>query len=163
MSNPVRGGKVSPRGYFGIGIYRPKTSVNVGTLWRSAYILGASFIFTIGRRFPKQASDTVKAYRHVPMFEYKDMADFNPPYDCQKVFVELSDRSRELTNYAHPERAVYILGAEDTGIPEEEMKGGTIIQIPSVRDFCFNVSVSGSLVMYDRLTKSREKTNPTNR
>lgn len=34
--------------YFAIGIYHPKTEMNMGTLWRSAYQLGASYIFTIG-------------------------------------------------------------------------------------------------------------------
>ena len=33
--------------YFGIGIYKPKTQENIGSLWRTAYILGASFIFFI--------------------------------------------------------------------------------------------------------------------
>ena len=63
------------RGYFGIGVYHAKKDVNIGTLWRSAYIFGASFIFTIGRRFPKQASDTVKAFRHIPLFEYQTIEE----------------------------------------------------------------------------------------
>lgn len=74
--------------YFGIGIFNAKTADNVGTLWRSAYQLGASFIFTVGERsrvrtnhyyvdiftyagmqwergqFGKQSSDTVKAWRY---------------------------------------------------------------------------------------------------
>jgi tRNA(Leu) C34 or U34 (ribose-2'-O)-methylase TrmL len=44
--------------YFEIGIYHPKTRNNVGTLWRSAYQLGASGLFTIGRRYERQSSDT---------------------------------------------------------------------------------------------------------
>ena len=40
------------KGYFGIGIINPKSKTNVGSLWRSANILGASFIFTIGKRIP---------------------------------------------------------------------------------------------------------------
>ena len=34
--------------YFEIGVYHPKKEVNIGTLWRTAYQLGASVIFTIG-------------------------------------------------------------------------------------------------------------------
>lgn len=33
---------ISNRGYFEIGVYHPKTPMNVGTLWRSAYQLGAA-------------------------------------------------------------------------------------------------------------------------
>ena len=36
------------RGYFGIGIYGPKMTKNIGTLWRTADIFGADFMFTIG-------------------------------------------------------------------------------------------------------------------
>lgn len=52
---------MNKRGYFGIGIYNPKTETNMGTLWRSAYNFGADFIFTIGMRYKKMGSDTAKA------------------------------------------------------------------------------------------------------
>ena len=45
------------RGYFGIGILNNKTKFNIGTLYRSAFIFGASFIYTIGRRYTGQHSD----------------------------------------------------------------------------------------------------------
>lgn len=41
---------MAKRGYFGIGIFHGKSSENLGTLWRSAAILGADFIFTIGKQ-----------------------------------------------------------------------------------------------------------------
>lgn len=47
------------RGFFGIGIERSKTEHNVGTLWRTADLLGAAFIFTVGRRYkPRQANSS---------------------------------------------------------------------------------------------------------
>ena len=36
------------RGFYAIGVYKPKKEVNIGTLWRTANILGASLIFTAG-------------------------------------------------------------------------------------------------------------------
>ena len=42
------------RGYFGIGIHHVKNEENIGMLWHSADILGADFIFTIGRRYNEQ-------------------------------------------------------------------------------------------------------------
>ena len=47
-------------GYFGVGIVNGKSEANQGTLWRSAYQLGASFIFTVGARFDHR-TDTVPA------------------------------------------------------------------------------------------------------
>ena len=41
------------RGYFGIGIENIKTEANIGTLMRSSYAMGASFVFTIGRRYAR--------------------------------------------------------------------------------------------------------------
>ena len=41
------------KGYFGIGCLNMKTAENYGTLFRTAQILGADFIFMIGSRFKK--------------------------------------------------------------------------------------------------------------
>jgi tRNA(Leu) C34 or U34 (ribose-2'-O)-methylase TrmL len=142
------------RGYFGIGIYHPKTTENVGTLWRSAHNFGADFIFTIGKRYAKQASDTTKAERHVPLYEYSSIEDFKNhlPRGCQIVFVEQTEGARSLKDTVHPETAVYVLGAEDYGVPEDMMRGFQKIFIET--PMCLNVAVAGSIVMYDRQIKS---------
>jgi tRNA G18 (ribose-2'-O)-methylase SpoU len=142
------------RGYFGIGIYNGKCAENVGTLWRSAYQLGAAFTFTIGRRYPKQASDTLKAHRHIPHYDYLTWEDFNDhrPKGCPVVAVEMG--GLPILTFRHPERVIYLLGAEDHGIPPSLL---TLCQehisIPSLRTESFNVAVAGSIVMYDRMTK----------
>lgn len=142
------------RGYFGIGIFNGKNERNVGTLWRSAAILGADFIFTVGRRYKKQCSDTTKAPRHIPLYHYTDWEDFfrHVPYDCPVVAVELADGSIPLERYFHPERCIYLLGAEDTGIPKRILdRCRDTIQIEG--NYCYNVAVAGSIVMYDRRIK----------
>jgi len=142
------------RGFFGIGIFNGKNEKNIGTLWRSAAILGADFIFTIGKRYQKQASDTMKTPRHIPLYTYKDAQDFfdHVPYDCPVVAVELSDEAIMLNKYNHRERCIYLLGAEDSGVPESVLsRCKEIVQIPG--DYCYNVAVAGSIVMYDREVK----------
>lgn len=146
---------MSERGFFGIGIVGSKTPLNVGTLWRSAGSLGAQFIFTAGRRYPRQASDTIKAWKHIPLFEFDTLDDLfgHIPKDCVPVAVELDDDSRPLSNYVHPERAIYILGAEDNGLPRRALdRCRDTIQIPGT--YCLNVAVAGSIVLYDRVAKS---------
>jgi tRNA G18 (ribose-2'-O)-methylase SpoU len=145
---------VSKRGYFGIGIYHVKTEANIGTLWRSAAILGADFIFTIGRRYKAQASDTMKTPRHIPLYNYVDYDDFfkHVPYDCPVVAVELAENSIPLEKYVHPERCIYLLGAEDHGIPEDILtRCRETVQL--IGDYCMNVATAGSIVMYDRAVK----------
>jgi tRNA (guanosine-2'-O-)-methyltransferase len=145
------------RGYFGIGILNPKNQDNVGTLWRSASILGASFIFTIGNRIPRQASDTTQAYRHIPFFYHNDFGEFysRMPYDCMLVGVELDEKSVPIESYKHPNRSIYLLGAEDSGLTTEaRSKCHEIIELPFGN---YNVAVAGSLVMYDRYRHIKSK------
>ena len=145
---------MTKRGYFGIGIFHCKTETNIGTLWRSASILGADFIFTIGKRYRKQCSDTMKTPRHIPLFHYDSFEDFfkHIPYDCPVVAVELADNSIPLERYHHRERCVYLLGAEDYGLPKEVLdKCKETVQL--LGDYCMNVSTAGSIVMYDRAVK----------
>ena len=145
------------RGYFSIGIENGKTEINIGTLWRSADIFNASYIFTVGKRYKKQSSDTMKTWRHTPLFSYADSNEMykNIPYDCMLVGIEITDKAEPIKGFKHPERAVYVLGAEDHGLTTETIKRcHRIIQLPG--DRCMNVSVAGSIVMYDRYTKGEE-------
>lgn len=145
------------RGYFGIGIENGKTKSNIGTLWRSAYSLGASFIFVIGNRYKAQASDTVKAIRHIPMYHYDTFDEFynTMPKGCKLIGVDNLDGARLLKDYGHPERAIYLLGAEDSGLSKKALeKCHSLVQFES--KYCLNVSVAGSIVMYDRQIKSNK-------
>ena len=142
------------RGYFGIGIERSKTEANVGTLWRSAYSLGAAFVFTIGKRYPRQASDVSQSWRHIPLLEYADVLDFRAhlPYDCQTIGVELTDDAVPLETFVHPARAVYLLGPEDGSLSAAALElCQRVVRFES--RYCLNVAVAGSIVMYDRQTK----------
>lgn len=147
---------IKTRGYFGIGIFNPMNSVNIGTLWRSAFIFEADFIFTIGRRYSKQVSDTVAAYKHVPLYHYKNWVDFysHLPKDARLVCVENGVHPRiRLHDFTHPERAVYVLGAEDDGIPERFMRNQLLVEVETTKSLCLNVATAGSIVMYDRYLK----------
>ena len=144
----------SHRGGFGIGVEHIKTENNVGTLWRSAYNLGASFIFTIGRRYKKQASDVTKTWRHVPLFHYDSLAEFRKamPHAWFPIGIELCKEARSLVNYTHAESAVYLLGPEDGSLSQEaKALCKSVIFIPS--KLCLNVATAGSIVMYDRVAK----------
>ncbi len=143
------------RGYFGIGVHGIKNEINIGTLWRSAYILGAAFIFTVGRRYKKQASDTTAADRHIPLFDYLSMEELvaHLPHDCQLVCVENNEGAIPLAEFKHPERAVYLLGAEDRGLPKAILERYKSVIIESEKPYSLNVATAGTIVIYDRYAK----------
>ena len=140
-------------GYFEIGIYRPKHWENVGTLWRSAWQLGAAGIFTIGGGKAKhQITDVLRVDKRIPLRCYDDFEAFLAarPQGTQLVGVEMG--GAPLKTFVHPVRAVYLLGSEVDGLPREVLtKCQHVVEIESVNYASFNVSVSGSLVMYHRL------------
>ncbi|MBD0401984.1 RNA methyltransferase [Flammeovirga sp. EKP202] len=137
--------------YFGIGIQNGKTPENLGVLWRSAQNFGASFIFTIGNRYAKQACDTHNAVKSIPYYHYDTFDDFlkNMPVGTRIVGVELSEEAVELETFHHPRRCVYLLGAEDHGLSKQAMeKSHFLVKFDTPKSL--NVSVAGSIVMYDR-------------
>ena len=140
------------RGYCGIGVENLKIKVNLGTLWRSAYCLGANFIFTIGKRYKKQSSDTHCTFRHIPLFQFENKEEFwrSLPYDCFVIGVEISDKAENIYKFIHPQRAIYCLGPEDGNLSFME-KCHKVIYIPS--KFCLNVASAGTIVLYDRKLK----------
>lgn len=145
------------RGYFGCGVFNPQKSANIGTLLRSAFVLGAAFTFTVsGRREAiEHASNTVRSERHLPHFHFADMeaACSGLPTNCPLVAIELCDGATSLDTYQHRERAAYLLGPENGTLgPEVLALCADKLVIPHAQ-FCFNVAVAGSIVMWHRATQ----------
>lgn len=146
--------KYQSDGFFGIGIVNNIDGLNIGTLWRSAYIMGASFIFTLDKKYKIESSDITRAWTKIPLYHYRDIEELkeNLPYATKLVGVELDERAVELSEYQHPTRAAYLLGNESTGLTKEVMaQCHDLIQLPG--SFSLNVAVAGSIVLYDRVSK----------
>jgi len=139
------------KGFYAIGVYRPKTEVDIGTLWRTANILGASLIFTVGVRYKRQSSDVLNTPKHIPLIHFEDVEDLvkHLPYGCRLIGVELDDQAEMSHEYEHPVQGCYLLGAEDNGLPKKVIERcHALIKLPG--EISLNVAVAGSLVMYDR-------------
>lgn len=142
-------------GYFEIGIYNTKTKQNVGTLLRSAYQLGAAGIFTIGKRYERQASDTYGTIGNIPYRDFKTFDDFLLARPSGALLVGIEMNGIKLSDFSHPKRCIYLLGSEDNGLPKEIIKKcNSIISLESVRQNSYNVAVAGSIVMYHRMFQS---------
>ncbi len=141
-------------GFFGIGILNNTDEINIGTLWRSAYILGASFIFTVGKKYKIEGSDVTKSWTKIPLYHYKTFDELkeNIPFSTQLVAVEMGEDAVPLGEYVHPDRVIYLLGNEVSGLPPliiEQCQ--SVIKLPG--EHSLNVAVTGSIVMYDRINK----------
>ncbi len=140
--------------YFGIGIYRPKTVENVGSLWRTAYVLGASFVFLIDAKYKKKSSDVLKVWARIPLFQFETIEAFiqTVPYSCQLIGVEMDDSATPIQDFFHPDRAIYLLGSENNGLPKSlKSKCQELVILPG--EPSLNVAAAGSIVVYDRILK----------
>ena len=74
------------------------------------------------------------------------------PRGSQLVAIEMG--GEPLETFVHPERAIYILGSEDTGLADSIVQAAHHhVALPSVRYESYNVAMAGSIVLYDRLAK----------
>jgi len=147
------------RGFFGIGIYEHKFTENIGTLWRHAYIYNASFIFTVGKKYKNSNTDTLKAPRHIPLYQYEDFNHFklSLPVGTKLIGIELVENSQNMKDFNHPKSAIYLLGSEYDGIPLIILNQcDSVIKIESPKNYSLNVSTTGTLVMYDRFIKEQK-------
>lgn len=138
--------------YFEIGIFAPIHQENIGTLWRSAYQLGAAGIFVIGKWRRTQASDTANTRSEIPFRNYPTWDDFlqHRPIGARLIGIEIG--GKPLNSFQHPVQAIYILGSEANGLPPYvQEQCDEVISIDSVRDASYNVAVAGSIVIYHRL------------
>lgn len=144
--------------FCGIGVYQPKHQHNTCLLFRTAAAMNlANFTFTIGERYNSLAhDDTIDSAKCLPCWNATSIKDFlgTMPRHCELVMVELSDDAVPLEEFAHPKRAVYMLGGEELGIPREELyRAKHVVKLPSPRGVSINLASCGSIVLWDRFIK----------
>ena len=140
------------RGYACIGLDNPKSHLNVGAVLRAAHVYGAAMVAASGRRYDRSPTDTMCAYRHMPLLCIENILDVIP-FDCVPVAVDLVDGALDLREYKHPERAFYIFGAEDATLGRrilERCRDAVFVPTRS----CMNLAATVNVILYDRLLKT---------
>ena len=140
------------RGYFGIGVEGLSKSVNASNLFRSAHAFGGRFVFTIRATEPAHETmlDTSRAIENIPYYAWGTVGEMVLPKGCHLVGVELIEGAVELPSFKHPANAAYVLGAERGSLsPALQERCTHVVMIPA--QFCVNVAIAGSIVMYDRM------------
>lgn len=146
---------MSARGYVVVALDNPKTPENVGGAMRAARCYGAALILIGGprmQRIGKYATDTMKAYRHIPVMMVDDVME-HIPHDCVPIAVDLLEGARALPGYTHPERGFYVFGPEDGTLGARvHSKCRDKVMVPT--NGCMNLAASVNVVLYDRLAKA---------
>lgn len=118
-------------------------------------VYGAAFVAASGARFTSERTDTMKAYRHLPLLRPERLEDLLP-YDCVPVAVDIIEGAQPLHEYVHPERAYYIFGAEDATLGARVTSWcRDVVYIPTAH--CMNLAATVNVVLYDRLAKELRK------
>lgn len=146
---------------FWIGVEHPKREVNVGSLWRSAYLFGAEGVFVVdpkmGTHWFKQASDTTRAERHIEALVVPHIAQVigsDALFSYELVAIETGLESIPLMDFQHSEDTVYVLGNEVRGLTPALLAGcNKRVRIDTVLPYSLNVAVAGSIVLWDRHRK----------
>jgi tRNA(Leu) C34 or U34 (ribose-2'-O)-methylase TrmL len=145
------------RGHVTIALHNPKNAINVGSVLRAAGCYSADLVVIGGKqrwRCGSIPSDTHKTWRHIPTLTPDDVMD-SIPFGAIPIAVDLLPGAIPLPDFAHPERAFYIFGPEDSTLGtaiHERCKWKVVV--PTTR--CMNLAATVNVVLYDRLTKSRE-------
>jgi tRNA G18 (ribose-2'-O)-methylase SpoU len=139
-------------GYFEVGVYLPRNQNNLGTLWRSALQLGAAGLFTIGRPYRHQPADVFHTQESIPLRHYTDFDAFLAGRPVGALLVGVEFGGTPLSGFEHPEKALYLLGSEDMGLPPRVLSAcQRLVSLEAVHQASYNLAVAGSLVLYHRV------------
>ena len=141
------------RGYAAIGLDRPKDTANLGGALRAAQCYGVSLVMLSGGRMGKYATDTMKAWRHLPCVEVDDLLS-HVPFGAIPVVVEIVERARPLFSFIHPHSAFYIFGPEDGSVDKRIVeRAPLVVQVPT--NGCMNLAATVNVLLYDRVCKQQ--------
>ena len=140
-----------------IGLVDPKTPTNVGSVMRAARCYQAQAVRYTGERFGHAAryhTDTKSTTSTIPLLHVADLVE-GLPEPMKIVCVELAEGATLLTEFIHPDHALYIFGPEDGSIPQDIINAADSgVYIPTLG--CMNLAATVNVVLYDRLAKSTQ-------
>lgn len=148
-----------------IAMVDPKFPHNVGAAVRAASCFGVKQVWFTGhrvslkpatkkkgektKRLPRE--ERMKGYKEVELRQYEYFFD-QFPEDVTPVAIELRDNSEMLTQFEHPEKALYVFGPEDGGLKSVHLQHcHRFVVIPT--HHCVNLAAAIYLVLYDRRAK----------
>lgn len=140
-----------------------RSKYNVGAIFRTSDAAGVSKVYLIGftptpiDRFGRIVSEIHKtALGAEKKIHWEKVEDIFVLIENKKkegftvVAVELAENSVLLTDYKCPEKVIYILGSEISGVPSEvQIASDLVLEIPMLGEKeSLNVSVAAGIILY---------------
>ena len=145
-------GHRASRGYATVGLVNVKDGYNLGGAMRAVQVFGGQLVVASGARAKvcmRHPTDTMKAWKHVPTILVDDVFDALP-YDCMPIAVELNPNATPLWDFAHPERAMYVFGAEDATLGREVTdRCAATVFVPTKG--CMNLAAAINVTLFARM------------
>lgn len=142
-----------------VAMFDPRYPHNVGAAVRAASCFGLKQVWLQGTRVANEVWASKRLPREERMKGFSDveiLLEDRPfehfPSDAVPVAIELLPGSENLFEFEHPEKAIYIFGPEDGGVPRQ-VRGmcHRRVFIPTLH--CTNLAAAVYLVLYDRAMK----------
>ncbi len=142
------------RSYCAIGLSNPKSPGNVGSVVRACGCFDADHIYYTGTRYDRAQpfyTDTANRRDEIPLTRVDDLL-LATTGTLKVVCIELCENAIPLTEFQHPDRALYVFGPEDYSLSQETIDASDhVVFIPT--NGCLNLSASVNVVLYDRAMK----------
>ena len=146
-----------------IGLINPKSPDNVHAVQRAAGNFGVDKVYYTGDRYSKalrlnpNAPDmSRKVSQSVELSQVFSLSG-TLTHDMKIICIEFAENALPLTEFNHPENALYVFGPEDSSIRQDVIdKADAVVYVPTVGSM--NLSAAVNVVLYDRLSKSRAET-----
>ena len=142
------------RGYFAVGLTRPKTDYNIASVIRAAACFqAAAVVLEAERANYRTPMDPTIGWKKLPVFRTNDMTT-HIPAGAVPVAVDLVDGAVPLPSFEHPELAFYVFGPEDGTLGERHLSFcPKRVMIPCRPKTCLNLAAAVDIVLYDRMVK----------
>lgn len=161
MDTAIYGKKVKNGILPAIALCNPKYPHNVGAAIRAASCFGIKQVWFTGNRVSLDPKGKERLPREERMKGYKEveLRQFDYFFDCYDdavpVAVELSEGAELLTQFEHPEKALYVFGPEDGSI-NQVMRKHCHRRVVIPTRHCTNLAAAIYIILYDRMLKRQQ-------
>ena len=139
-----------------VTLINPKHARNVGAALRACSCFDVRQLWYTGNRVSMNGKHRLPREERMKGYEDVEVRQYDYPFgqfqDVVPVAIEIMSGSEPLTEFEHPENAMYVFGPEDGSLERATLKHcHRFITIPARH--CTNLAAAVYITLYDRMLK----------